>query len=95
MCEALSKLFTFKNIGKVASQKNELRTTKMKKEDTISSFFVRITMIRDELLVIDEIVLDKELVITAILGLPPSWGSFASSLNNWKETPTFEELWTT
>ena len=34
MYDALSKLFTIKNIGKVASLKNELRTTKMTKEDT-------------------------------------------------------------
>jgi len=42
---------------------------------------------------IDEIVLDKELMITAILGLPPTWGDFVVGLNSWKEAPTFEELW--
>jgi len=34
MYEALSKLFTIKNIGQIASLKNELRTTKMTKDDT-------------------------------------------------------------
>ena len=72
MYESLSKLFTIKNIGKVASLKNELRTTKMTKEDIFSFFFVRITMIRDKIIAIDEIILDKELVITSIQGLPPS-----------------------
>jgi len=38
--EALSKLFTIKNIGQVATLKNELRTTKMTKEDTVACFFV-------------------------------------------------------
>jgi len=37
MYEALSKLFTIKNIGQVASLKNELRTTKMTKDDTMAS----------------------------------------------------------
>ena len=78
----MSKIFTIKNIEKVASLKNELRTTKMKKEDIVSSFFVRIERIRDELLPIDEIVPYKELVITTIMGLPTSWGSFASDLNS-------------
>ena len=54
MYEALSKLFTIKNIGKVASLKNELRTTKMTNEDTVSCFFVKITRVRDDLLAIDE-----------------------------------------
>ena len=58
MYEALSKLFTTKNFGQVASLKNELRTTKMTKEDTVASF-VKIARIKDDLLVIDEIVQTK------------------------------------
>ena len=91
--EALLKIFAIKNIGQVASLKNELRTTKMTKDDTVVSFFVRISRIRDDLQAIDEIVPVKELVITALLGLPPTWSDFASRINNWKETPSFEELW--
>ena len=72
MYEALSKLFTIENIGKVASLKNELRTTNMTKEDTIASLFVNIARIRDDLLAIYEMVTDKELVITTLLGLPPT-----------------------
>lgn len=49
----------------------------MTKEDTVASFFVRITRLRDELQIIDEIVLEKEFVITALLGLPTSWSSFS------------------
>ena len=84
MYEALSKLFTIKNIGKVESPKNELRTTKMTKEDIVSSLFAKIARIRYELLTIDEIMPDKELVITTILVLPPAWGYFTSALNSWK-----------
>ncbi len=43
----------------------------------------------------DEIVPKKELVITALLGLPTSLSAFSSGLNSWKVAPTFEELWTT
>ena len=66
----------------------------MSKEDIVASFFVKIARIRDDILSIDEIVPDKELVITTILGLPPTWGAFAAGLNSWKVAPTFEELWT-
>lgn len=49
MYEALSKLFTIKNLGQFASLKNELRTIKMTEEDIVASFFVRIARIIDEL----------------------------------------------
>jgi len=65
----------------------------MTKEDIVASFFVRIARLRDELQAIDEIVPEKELVITALLGLPTSWSAFSLGLNNWKETATFEQLW--
>ena len=32
-------------------------------------------------------------MITSLLGLPPTWGSFVAGLNSWKESPTFEEIW--
>jgi len=54
MYETLSKLFTIKNVGHITSLKNELRTIKMTKDDIVSSYFVRISRIRDELQVIDE-----------------------------------------
>ena len=66
----------------------------MNKEDTLASFFVNIEIIKDDLLAIDEIFPDKELMITALLGFPPTWGAFAARLNSWKEGPTFEDLWT-
>jgi len=65
-------LFTIKNIGQVESLKNELMTTKVTKEDTVASFFVRISRIRDEIEAIDEIVPENELVFTALLGFPPA-----------------------
>jgi len=49
MYEALSKLFTIKNLGQIESLKNELRTMKITKEETVASFFVRIARIIDEI----------------------------------------------
>ena len=90
MHEALSKLFTIKNIGQLLNLENELRIIKMTNDDTFSSYFIRISRIRDDPQAIDEVILEKELVITALLGLPKSWSDFASGLDNWKDTPTFE-----
>jgi len=65
----------------------------MTKDDTVASFFVKITRIGDDLLAIDEIVPKKEPVITTLLGFPPTWSARALGLNIWKETPSFEQLW--
>ena len=55
--------------------------------------FVNIEIIKDDILAIDEIVLDKELAINALLGLKPTWVAFAAIFNNWMVAPTFEEQW--
>ena len=60
MYEALSKLFNIKNIHQVESLKNELRTMKMTKEDIVETLFVKITRLRDDLLAINEILLEKD-----------------------------------
>lgn len=54
MYEALSKLFTIKNVFQIESFKNELRSINITKEEIVASFFVRI--VRDEIQAIDGIV---------------------------------------
>ena len=93
MYEALSKLFTIKNIGQIISLKNELGTVKMKNDDIVSSYFIRISRIMDEIQAIDDFFIEKDLVINSLLGLPKSWSIFASRLNNWTCMPTFEQTW--
>jgi len=92
MYDALSKLFTIKNISQIASLNNELRTIKITKYDTRSSYFIRISRIRDELQLIDEVVPEKELMIVALLGVPKSWSYFASGISSWKDIPTFQQM---
>jgi hypothetical protein len=55
MYDALTNLFSVRNIGQVMSLKNELRDMKMNDEDSITSYFVRISQLRDQLQVIEEI----------------------------------------
>jgi len=74
------------------SLKNELRDVKMTKFDTIASYFVNISPLRDQLQAIDEAITEREIVTNALNGLPRSWDPFASSINTRKEFPTFEEL---
>jgi hypothetical protein len=94
MYDALTNLFSVRNIGQVMSLKNELHDMKMNDDDNITSYFVRISHLRDQLQAIEEITLEKELVNIVLNRLPKTWDAFAASMNTRKEYPTFEELWT-
>jgi hypothetical protein len=94
MYDALTNLFSVKNIGQVMSLKNELHDMKMNDDDSIASYFVRISQLRDQLQAIEEIISEKELVNLVLNGLPKTWDAFSASMNTRKGYPTFEELWT-
>jgi hypothetical protein len=94
MYDALTNLFSVRNIGQVMSLKNELCDMKMNDYDSITSYFVRISQLRDQPQAIEVIISEKELVNIVLNGLPKTWDTFATSMNTRKEYPTFEELWT-
>jgi hypothetical protein len=94
MYDALTNLFSVKNIGQVMSLKNEIRDMKMNDDDSITSYFVSISQSGDQLKAIEEIILEKELVNIVLNGLPKTWDAFSASMNTRKEYPTFEEIWT-
>jgi hypothetical protein len=94
MYDALTNLFSVRNIGQVMSLKNELRVMKINDDDRITSYFVIISQLRDELQAIEDIISEKELVNIVLNGLPKTWDAFSISMNTRKEYPTFEELWT-
>jgi hypothetical protein len=94
MYDALTNLFSVKNIGQLMSLKNELCDMKMNDDDNITSYLVRISQLRDQLKAIEEIFSEKELVNIVLNGLPKKWDAFVASMNTRKEYPTFEELWT-
>ena len=92
--QSLKDLFRIRNIGQVMSMKNELRDMKMNDDDIITSYFVRISQLRDQLQAIEEITSEKELVNIVLNGLHKTWDAFAAGMNTRKEYSTFEELWT-
>jgi hypothetical protein len=94
MHDALTNLFSVRNIGQVMSLKNELCDMKINDDDNITSYLVRISQLRDQLQAIEEIISEKELVNIVLNGLPKTWDAFAARMNTRKEYPTFEELWT-
>jgi hypothetical protein len=94
MYDALTNLFSIRNIGQVTSLKNELCDMKMNDDDIITSYFVKISQLRDQLQAIEDIISEKELVNIILNVLPKTWDAFAARMNTRKEYPTFEEIWT-
>jgi hypothetical protein len=94
MYDALTNLFSVRNIGQAMGLKNELCDMKMNDDDNITSYRVRISQLIDQLQAMEEIISEKELVNIVLKGLPKTWDAFAASMNTRKEYPTFEELWT-
>lgn len=94
MYVSLTKLFTVNNIGSVMSLKNEIYHVWMTNDDTVASYFVKISQIRDQLQAIDEVILEKKLVTTKLNGLPRSWDAFIIGIRSIKYVPSFEDLWT-
>jgi hypothetical protein len=93
MYDVLTNLFSVRNIRQVMSLKNDLHDMKMN-DDDITSYFVRISQLRDQLQSIEEIILEKELVNIVLNGLPKTWDAFSTSMNTRKEYTKFEEIWT-
>jgi hypothetical protein len=86
MYDALTNLFSVRNIRQVMSLKNELRDMEMNDDDNITSYFVRISQLRDQLQAIEEITSEKELVNTVLNGLLKTWDAFFASMNTRKST---------
>jgi hypothetical protein len=53
--DALTNLFLVRNIGQIMSLKNDLRDMSMNDDDSITSYFVRISQLRDQLQATEEI----------------------------------------
>jgi hypothetical protein len=56
--------------------KHQLQVVNMSSEDTIVSYLMKITQIRDQLATIGETIQDAKLVNVELRGLPESWEPF-------------------
>jgi hypothetical protein len=91
--DALANLYEKKVHTQKRILKKQLRTLKMEKNDTVATFFSKISQTRDQLIAIGVPVEDDDLVQTAIDGLPAIWGVFLASVNGRETQPNFARLW--
>ena len=65
----------------------------MTKSENIASYFMRTTEVPDKLKSSGDNLEEKDLVMTTLNGLPPSWESFIQTISVQTMFPEFDKLW--
>ena len=93
MYEALSRLHESKDIGQNLTLRNQLCNMKMDNLESVTSYLMRISQIRDQLATIGDVISDKELVTTTLNGFPTFWIPFVQGVCARSKLPKFDKLW--
>ena len=73
--------------------RNQLKNVKIHNEETIQSYFTRVSQIKEQLEAVDEEVENVEIVMTTLNGLPRSWDSFIQGICARNNLVKFNRLW--
>src|SRR5713226_8454101 len=79
MFDSLTKLFEGKNINQNMNLRNQLKNVKIQSVETIQSYFTRVSQIKDQFEVVEEVE-NGEIVMTTLNGIPRSWDSFIQGI---------------
>jgi hypothetical protein len=93
MSNALSILYEINNTIRKLTLRNQLRNVMMNKSDTVSTYFMRISQIKDHLAIIGDSLDDAELVNTTLNGFPSSWSAFVQGIYARNKLPKFDKIW--
>ena len=91
--DTLVKLYKTKATSQKRLMKSQLRSLKMEKDESVNSFFTKISHLKDQLLAIGVSVDDDDLVQTVFDGLTSAWEAFLVVVNGREIQPNFERLW--
>ena len=75
MFDSLTNLFEGKNINQKKNLRKQLKNVKIQNGEAIQSYFTRVSQIKEQLLVVEEVE-NEEVVIAILNGLLGSWDSF-------------------
>jgi len=80
MWTTLTSLYQSSNENVKMVLKEKLKAIKMAKTDSATSYLTKITLVRDELVAIGEVIAPTELVRIALNGLPKAWKNFVDGI---------------
>ena len=93
MFKTLKRLFEHSIINVTLTLRNKLSNIKMTNSENIASYFMRITKLRDKLKSNGDNIEEKDLVVTTLNSLPPSWDFFIQTISGQTKFPKFDKLW--
>jgi hypothetical protein len=93
MFVAMMNLFQSSNTNTKMVLREKLRDTKMTKSNTVTSYLTKITQIRDQLVVVGEVITDGELVRTTLNGFSKPWAPFIKGIVAQETLPKFDRIW--
>ena len=73
--------------------KNQLKNLKKGRDESVQSYFLKLTEIKNNLLAIGETIADREMVLTALGGLSFEWHVFNTTILNNNVIPNFDEYY--
>jgi hypothetical protein len=93
MYEALNRLYESKDISQNLTLRNQLRNMKMDNSESVTSYLMRVSQIRDQLATIGDVISDKEIVTKTLNGFPTFWIPFVQRVCARSKLPKFDKLW--
>jgi hypothetical protein len=93
MFDAPIGLFHRNNMNRNMVLRNKLRSMQMSIYENVTSYFMRITQVHDQLPSIGEKMEDEDLVNVALNGLPRSWEPFVKGVSSQEHFPYWKRLW--
>ena len=82
MFSTIQNTFETNNTSRLLILKQDLLYIKMKNGDSINSYFLRITELKDQLTTMKSQMDDKKLSMVSLRGLPLSWETFIQGLSS-------------
>ena len=80
MFDALSGLFEGRNINRKMTLRNQLKSVRAQKLETMQSYFSRVAQIKDQLESIDDMVEEAEIVMATLNDLTRDWEAFIQGI---------------
>jgi hypothetical protein len=93
MYEALRRLYENKYIINNLTLRNQLRNMKMDNSESVTSYIMTVSQIKDQLATVGDVISDKELVTTTLNGFPTFWIPFVQGVCARSKLPKFDKLW--
>ena len=88
MFDALYGLFEGSNINRKMTLRNQLKSVRAQKSETMQSYFTRVSQIKDQLESIDDMVEEADIVMKTLNGLPRDWESFIRGICSIRRQPS-------